>query len=405
MNEHKFFIEKVNESKPEIEFEIYKYRLSLNPILSGELAKVITTASLSDEIFNLLFQTNHDSVLTLLAQNSSLTDEKKAQLALLGFKQAENRQNSQAGYFETDITSLIFPYVNSSDNGLCCNRGSEIALPIVAETLYAFGHPYSILDTSSALYSPEISENAFEWLLNREYLHRIFWRELSELVEDFDIYYRYGIENFALFVSHPILEKDFEDFEYEDLVEGSIWGAIFEEPDGRNWVSIFKNPQMDLAVDEIRGRSEESFFDRMEERQLWNNGDYDLYILVLAFLTYGNYGENGMEKKYGVQLTPQGESRIADSVVDSIQYDMLDIDVSINYEYPENLTWKNLQSEKQRQLFELLVIGLKSESEKLTGNAEHFLGCIALHPDTPSDILSELQTLNNPFINEVLETR
>jgi hypothetical protein len=69
------------------------------------------------------------------------------------------------------------------------------------------------------------------------------------------------------------------------------------------------------------------------------------------------------------------------------------------------LSWKNLQHEKQIQLFSLLKTGLISTNEELSGTAEHFLGCMALHPNTPEDILSELGELGSELIQEVLDSR
>ena len=87
------------------------------------------------------------------------------------------------------------------------------------------------------------------------------------------------------------------------------------------------------------------------------------------------------------------------------RYDMDDIEVTVNLEFEENLTWKNLQHEKQFQLFSLLKMGLLSSNQEIAGASEHFLGCIALHPNTPQDFLDDLGKLGNELIQEVIDSR
>ena len=90
---------------------------------------------------------------------------------------------------------------------------------------------------------------------------------------------------------------------------------------------------------------------------------------------------------------------------EDLQFYMYEYEVIINLEFEENLTWKNLQREKQLQLFSLLKMGLLSSALELSGAAEHFLGCIALHPNTPQDFLDDLGELGNELIQEVLDSR
>jgi hypothetical protein len=171
----------------------------------------------------------------------------------------------------------------------------------------------------------------------------------KELVDEFDIGYRYREHENLLFVRHSLLEQDFYDFDLEDLnlttaedlIDYPILAAALRGLPERPWTKVTKtvNP----------------FYDDLEE-----------------------------------------EDRA---------YDMDDIEVTINLEFEENLTWKNLHREKQLQLFSLLKIGLLSSNQEIAGASEHFLGCMALHPNTPQDILSELAELGNELIQEVLDSK
>jgi hypothetical protein len=90
---------------------------------------------------------------------------------------------------------------------------------------------------------------------------------------------------------------------------------------------------------------------------------------------------------------------------EDLAFYMYEYEVTINLEFEENLTWKNLHREKQLQLFSLLKMGLLSSNQEIAGASEHFLGCIALHPNTPEEILSELGDLGNELIQEVLDSK
>ena len=346
------FISTLISEKPEYELEIYKLLLSKNPIASYGVSRAMAASPISDEAASLVIQTQHVSLLKLLANNPNASDEIKVQLSLLGYKQAKTVIASDVVSLEVDPTSLIFPFSTSQGSNpesLGELSGREIVLPEVANYLYSIGHPYSMLDTKSRGGDPLITEDALLWMIKREYLHRIFWRELTELVDEFDIGYRYRENVSLLFVSHSLLAQDFYDFDLEDLHRTTaedlidypiLAGALRGLPE-RPWTNVNKtvNP----------------FYDDLEE-----------------------------------------EDR---------RYDMDDIEVTVNLEFEENLTWKNLQREKQLQLFLLLKTGLLSSNQEIAGASEHFLGCIALHPNTPQEFLDDLGKLGNELIQEVIDSR
>jgi len=77
----------------------------------------------------------------------------------------------------------------------------------------------------------------------------------------------------------------------------------------------------------------------------------------------------------------------------------------LNPEFHEVLSWKKLSDEKKRILFDFLALGLKEHHSKLRNDVIHFLACMALHKDTPSEILEKLKHINVPLIGEVLASR
>ena len=413
LSNSKGFISTLIAEKPEYELEIYRYLLTQNPVKTpsagneylGEIvaagfSRVLTASPISDEAVSLVLQTKQASLVKLLAKNPNVSDEVKVQLALLGYKPEKNPTATEELSMDKDSTSLIFPFSTlwvSSRESLGDMSGTEVVLPDVATYLYSIGHPYSMLDTNSAVANPVIKEDALLWMVKREYLHRIFWRELTELDDEFEIDLRFQGNVFVLFVSHTILERDFYNL---DLSEDPILaGAIFDQHE-RPWIKVNKSLFLDFAAEEVVGSdSDGNIVDLAMEVDL-----LDTYKIALALLTDGDYGNRDFEK-YGASLTTQGRQTLIEAAEETIEFDRYDIEVDINLEFEENLSWKNLQQEKQIQLFSLLKVGLNSTNEDLSGTAEHFLGCMALHPNTPEDILSELGELGNELIQEVLDSR
>ena len=413
LSKSKGFISTLIAEKPEYELEIYRFMLTQNPVKTpsagndylGEIvaagfSRALAAAPISDEAASLIIETQHKALLKLLAKNPNTSDEVKVQMSLLGYKPEKNALVTEELSMDKDPTSLVFPFSTlwvSSRESMGEMSGTEVVLPDIATYLYSIGHPYSMLDTNSAVANPIITEDALLWMIKREYLHRIFWRELTELEDEFDIAYVYKERIRVLFVDHPVLSLDFSYADAED-VESDLGGAIFDQPE-RPWTTVAQSLELDYAADEVGGRSDGNIVDRASENDLSST-----YEIALAFLTYGNYGDRDYEK-YGVSLSAQGLDTLLEAAEETIQYDMHDIEVDINFEFEENLSWKNLQHEKQIQLFSLLKTGLISTNEELSGTAEHFLGCMALHPNTPEDILSELGELGNELIQEVLDSR
>jgi hypothetical protein len=414
LSNSKGFISTLIAEKPEYELDIYRSALSKNPVATPGFSRALVASPISDEAASLVIQTQHVSLLKLLANNPNASDEVKVQLSLLGYKQDKAAIASEVVSLEADPSSLIFPFSvsrpfidygsgrpaskESNPESMGGVIGTEVVLPDIATYLYSIGHPYSMLDTNSAVANPIITEDALLWMIKREYLHRIFWRELTELEDEFDIAYVYKGRTSILFVDHPVLSPDFRYADAEDEVEPDLAGAIFDLPE-RPWTTVAQSLELDYAADEVAGRSDGNLVDKASGEDLPRT-----YEMALAFLTFGNYGDRDFEK-YGVSLTAQGLDTLLEAAEETIQYDMHDIKVDINLDFKENLSWKNLQHEKQIQLFSLLKVGLMSTNEELSGTAEHFLSCMALHPNTPEDILSELGELGNELIQEVLDSR
>jgi hypothetical protein len=73
--------------------------------------------------------------------------------------------------------------------------------------------------------------------------------------------------------------------------------------------------------------------------------------------------------------------------------------------FGESLSWTKLPDSKKEMVFEFLCLGFNYRESKLRNDSIHFLGCMALHENTPKSILEKLAKLNHPLVNEVLVSR
>jgi hypothetical protein len=96
------------------------------------------------------------------------------------------------------------------------------------------------------------------------------------------------------------------------------------------------------------------------------------------------------------------ENHLAEYYVNSDEWDN---DVSVNENIEGDLSWSKMTLNEMELIFQLLNFGIRSKSGKFYKDSEHFLGCIALHPMTPSSILKKLGNMKIPLVNQILLTR
>lgn len=327
------YISYLIKNKPDYEIEIYEYLLNLKPVAHGGTTNSISKCEISDKAARLILDTAHNSLLKALSNNPHLSQSIVEELARLGHTPTLVTTDKSATPIQFDPTSALFPFIESSkwkDQSMAGVRSLEPVLPHITNAIYALGHPYSILDNDANLFEPRINEESLNWIIQREYLHRIFWRELSISCEGFTPAFRAQDQITVLFINHNILASQFN---YIDLEVNPIIGGSIDTYPERDWLRT------------TRTIPEEEYPD---------------------------------EEEYSVE---------------------------INLDFPEKLSWGNLQREKQDQLFSLLGVGMQSSAPRLSADAEHFLACMALHPATPQELLSRLAALNSEMISNTLDAR
>jgi hypothetical protein len=108
-------------------------------------------------------------------------------------------------------------------------------------------------------------------------------------------------------------------------------------------------------------------------------------------------------RKFGIQVTEAALEVVELAAFEAVEMSDLEVDVEINANFDESLSWKNLPLDRQMQIFDLLIFGLTCNDQDLINDSEHFLGCMALHPATSPEIIKRLVSVKNEVITEILD--
>jgi len=65
-------------------------------------------------------------------------------------------------------------------------------------------------------------------------------------------------------------------------------------------------------------------------------------------------------------------------------------------------SWNAMPLEKKEKITEIIIQGFNAKVDTKYHFAEHFLICIALHPDTPASIKKVLRALDSKMISQAL---
>ena len=110
------------------------------------------------------------------------------------------------------------------------------------------------------------------------------------------------------------------------------------------------------------------------------------------------------QEEYGISVKYYNEIETVDAIGDYVSYE--DFDASADFVNIKAIySWRMLSAPLKLAIFDLLTLGLRSETIELSKDSEHFLGCMALHPDTPQEILEMLAALGNELVTATLARR
>jgi hypothetical protein len=376
----------LKDSKEAEEFiisELRKLPAERNFILShlirnSKLTQSVISILIKNHIEDEVKATGEKSVGDLLKNNPHLNTEHRAELKLIGLTSQELSPEIEQ-FLPSSF--LFFSHLN--------NKYVEAN---ILEALLALGHPCGLPNPIGAIAQVLISELNLYQLIKSEFLHRMFWRDLQS-VGVVELNFRNGYQVSDLFIKHKILSKEFDEGDFE---EGWKYGGVLPGYVEREWIILDPYLDPDLAPRILDS------LDSLVERAEYSESFSELYPSALAYFMDEECGQERRDR-YGVMLSQSAYEIVEQTALEFAEFGDLDVSVSFNMNFNETLSWAKLSPTKQLQIYELLILGLVSKNKKLRLDAEHFLGCIALHPNTAPEIKGKLRSVGNNLIADILE--
>jgi hypothetical protein len=359
------------------------------------LIRICQTVDLKDEVFDYLvsvhdFESGSINIGQALWDNLTLSDTQRAQLESKEI-QAKERDLTNHGF--RFVSSIPFYQSLSISFGMYQSQKFETIGrldPEIESSLKEYGHPFSVLLPGDTAVQVEVDELGLRDLNSSDFLQRLFWTDLCQR-DDFRIYRRNAYRTDDLFISHPILGRDFEETDAENA--WNLGGVLVYA--GQKWLVGEEVLSAEIAALELGGH-EQSLGSIVEE------GDYEYLGQTLIALTF-ELPE--LAKKYGFELTEVGEEWMIEAAFEFAEPDSFDVSADLNPFFNEMLSYRKISDAKKMTLFNFLQVGYMSDDDKLRKDCIHFLGCMALSGGTPEAILKRLQELDHPLINDVLKSQ
>ena len=382
--------------------EYLKEKLANGTFRSYALKDLYEKALLTDEIFDVFINApDHDGIVKKLWKNESLTLEQRALLVLAEI-QPEVAEESLKDFWESRKLFFIssIPYCqmfNSTfdHDGNAYTFRPFATIPTIDQSIEAFfskiGHPLSVVLPHSIESEIQVTISGLQELITLELLHRLFWTELCGR-DDFGIYRRNAEETDDVFISHSILGREFQEAEAEHATR---LGGVFGFHD-QKWLISEEELYAEEAAYELSSSCDESLLQSLE----W--GEYERLGQTLIALTFI---QDDLPEKYGFELTEDAEDWMIEAAKEIADIGSFDVSAEINPNFGEILSWRDLPDTKKEKILEFLIYGFNYKDSKLRNDSIHFLGCMALHEDTPKSILEKLAKLDDPLVNEVLTSR
>jgi len=362
--------------------------------------EIARSKQLTDEIFQYLLSVHEiePSVAGTIGEelwaNPLLTSEQRAALVLYSVEEPEKKPDFWGGIHRFLASSLAFlTYFKCSDYYNRTKVESLGKIPDLYVDIFSqMGHPLGLLLTSEQKNKPVINEAALrEMITEYNLLHRLFWPELCER-DDFEIYRRNAYRTDDLFISHPILGEEFEE---ADPSEATRLGGVFIFSENFTWLVGDEELSLDMAVREIESSGETL-------AEVVGNVGFDELGVKLAAFTFSN---PALADRYGYKLSSMAENGVIETAISFAESDSFDVTAALNSNFSEMLSWRKLPEANKQGIFQLLKIGSNLPESKAASDSIHFLGCMALHGDTPESLLKELGSLGIPIVDAVLAER
>jgi hypothetical protein len=329
------------------------------------------------------------SLGSTLLSNPSVSAEDRAYLNLQGItKHIDNsgRVSSMIEHYGLP-TSQAFDY-------------SKFPLKYL-EALNELGHPSGLLHPNLPVADQhyDFNECVDSWI-KYETIYRTFWPELAIREDIFFWYQRSSYDGDNFYFSIPGVELEHE-FSRGSYTYNSMTYPFIDRP----WAVTVEDMDIEMSHENFSYRDIEELFDYSDEGEQ--------YDLILAAIVSKNswageethWSSNDAEKKVVVSalytLTKKGEEFVCEWA-ESLFEDDRDMKINIIPEKALPYSWKAMRIEKKNQITQTILEGFNKKVDSKYQYAEHFLTCIALHPDTPETIKDVLKTVDSKPVQQAL---
>ena len=353
---------------------------------------------LIDDVFAYLFSVadyegSSKTVGQALLLNPTLSDEQKAALVLSGI---QPKDESVSDYWSEDVHFVSsLPYFQSLRVNLGHYKGQKFdSISTINQSIREFftgqGHHLSLVLPQTSQVAIEPTIYGLHELISLQLFHRLFCTDLCER-DDFEINRRNAYRVDDVFISHPILGREFDE---GDVEEATRLGGVFIFDD-QNWLLGASDLSVDRAATLLSSHGEPMV-------TILEDGNYESIGQSLIALSCE---VPGISEKYGFEVAEDGYNWMVDAALEIAENDDFDVAAELNPYFGETLSWAKLPDAKKETVFEFLSLGFNYTDSKLRSDSIHFLGCMALHEGTPKSILEKLARLNDPLVGEVLASR
>lgn len=325
-----------------------------------------------------------------MMSNPSVLAEDKAYLTLQGFSRTNEDLNQ--------ISSMIEHY------GLPTSQAFEYSkFPLkYLEALNELGHPSGLLHPNLRIADQQYDFNeCVDGWIKYETIYRTFWPELAARKDIYFWYQRSSYDGDNFYFSIPGVELEHE-FSRGSYTYNSMSYPFIDRP----WAVTVEDMDLEMSHENFSYRDVEELFDYSDEGE-----EYDLILAAIVSknswaqeernMTASGVDVNVTMSPVYYSLTKKGEEFVC-KWAESFFEDDRDMKINIIPEKALPYSWKAMPTEKKNQITQIILEGFNQKVDTKYQYAEHFLTCIALHPETPISIKDLLKDVDSKPVQQAL---
>lgn len=263
------------------------------------------------------------------------------------------------------------------------------------------GHPFQIF---SEFYDENIfafPENWFQRFQELEVLYQVLWPRMKEIGANF-FYWSSSYTGDCLYIDYSKFDFYRGKDQIADRGESSEISIAPSDTPILKWFRHLTTSSPEYVIHNLRTH-EEGFFEWVE--------DWKLAAAISCFSEADNVSVGNVGTAYNSETKDFGFSEDLIRYIAGEFIDFFDSgsDFVTDVEFIDKssglLSWESTTEKAQVLIVDQLQKIVDAQEEINTIRAQHFLECIALHPDTKRATLMHMSSINNEFMQMALGTR